>query len=150
MALPAIAPALVAKMCEIPHNQLGELMKLKTAERNLVLERLDAMREILAAPKRSEAIAKIAHSKILANERGWSFETLDRLVSRFIESGGDWRILRRNYRGKAAEVSRELVDYFSEKVLRSPTGTSAKAAFRELVNDFSRGISIPGIGTKYE
>ena len=150
MALPAIAPALVAKMCEIPHNQLGELMKLKTAERNLVRERLDAMREILSAPKRSEAIAKIAHSKILADERGWSFETLDRLASRFLESGGDWRILRRNYRSKETVVSKELVDYFSEKVLRSPTGTSAKAAFRELVNDFSRGVSIPGIGTKYE
>lgn len=150
MALPAIAPALAARLCEIPHDRLGDLMRLKTSERNLVRERLDAMREILAAPKRSAAIAKIVHAKMLTGERGWSFETLSRLVSRFVESGGDWRVLKRGYRGKEAAVSKELVEYFSEKVLRSPTGTSARAAFRELVNDFSRGVSIPGIGTKYE
>lgn len=148
--LPAIVPALAAKMCEIPHNQLGDLMRLKTAERNLVRERLEAMREILGSPKRSAAIAKIAHAKMLTGKRGWSFETLSRLVSRFVESGGDWRALMRDYRGREPAVSRELVEYFSEKVLRSPTGTSARAAYRELVNDFSRGVSIPGIGTKYE
>jgi len=151
MALPAIQPAMLAKACSVPDEQLGDLMELKASERDLVRERLAALREILSAPKRSAAIAKIAHEKRLAGrKRGWSRETLDRLARRFVESGCDWRALRRDYRGREPATPPELVAHFSERVLLSPTGTSAKAAYRELVNDFSRGVSIPGIGTKYE
>ena len=151
MALPAIQPAMLAKVCSVPDNQLCDLMELKSDERNLVRERLAAIKIILSAPKKSAAIAKIAHEKYLAGQkRGWSCETLDRLVRQFVESGYDWRVLKRDYHGKESATPPELAAYFAERVLCSPTGTSAKAAFRELVADFSRGVSIPGIGTKYE
>lgn len=125
-------------------------MRLNFKERALVRERLEAIKSILSSPKRSVEIARIAREKSLAGERGWSEETLDRLLRKFLAKGGDWHVLMRNYKGKSNGVPQELIEHFSERILQSPTGTSAKAAYRELIYDFSRGVSIPGIGTKYE
>ena len=44
MALPAIQPAMLAKACSVPDEQLGDLMELKASERDLVRERLAALR----------------------------------------------------------------------------------------------------------
>lgn len=150
MSLPAISSAMRTEVCNVPSNQLCDFMALSTKDRDLVRARLNAMRQILSSPKKSATIAKIAHQMANSNERGWSAERLRKLFNKFVKSGYDWRVLKRDYRGPTGGLPQELVDYFTEKVLRSPTGTSAKAAYRELINDFSRGVAIPGIGTKYE
>ena len=145
-----ISHSTLAQYCEVPHGDMAEWLGMKLEERTLVLERLDAVREILLSGKPNRACAQIAKRKRFEGCRGWSQPTLYRLYSHFVKSGGDWHVLKREYKGPSGGLPEEFVAYFRERLLSSARKTPCRAARRELVHAFRRGDSIPGYGTKYE
>lgn len=142
----------LARRCEIVQTSLAdmdELLSLKLDVRNLVLDRLDALREILLSKSPNKACMEIAYRKEREGAKGWSYKRLYALYSEFSKSG-DWRVLRPNWRGAKAGLPKAFVEYFREQLLSGSRKTPCRAARRQLINAFRRGDSIPGYGTKYE
>ena len=142
----------LARRCELVQTSLAdmdELLSLKLDVRNLVLDRLDALREILLSKSPNKACMEIAYRKEREGAKGWSYKRLDALYSEFSKSG-DWRVLPPNWRGAKAGLPKAFVEYFREQLLSGSRKTPCRAARRQLINAFRRGDSIPGYGTKYE
>lgn len=126
-----------------------ELLSLKLEIRNLVLDRLEAMREIILSESPNKACMEIACRKEAEGARGWSYKRLYALYSEFSKSG-DWRVLRPNWRGNKEGLPPAFVEWFRELLLRGSRKTPCRAARRQLINMFRKGEAIPGYGTKYE
>lgn len=142
----------LARRCEMIQSSIAdrdELLSLKLDVRNLVLDRLDAMREILSSKSANKACMEIAYRKQCEGVKGWSYKRLYALYCEFSKSG-DWRVLRPNWRGAHAGLPKEFIDYFREQLLSGSRKTPCRAARRQLINAFRRGDPIPGYGTKYE
>ena len=126
-----------------------ELLSLKLEIRNLVLDRLEAMREIILSESPNKACMAIAYRKEAESAKGWSYKRLYALYSEFSKSG-DWRVLRPNWRGNKEGLPPAFVEWFRELLLRGSRKTPCHAARRQLINLFRKGEPIPGYGTKYE
>ncbi len=126
-----------------------ELLSLKLEIRNLVLDRLEAMREIILSESPNKACMAIAYRKEAEGAKGWSYKRLYALYSEFSKSG-DWRVLRPNWRGNKEGLPPAFVEWFRELLLRGSRKTPCHAARRQLINLFRKGEPIPGYGTKYE
>lgn len=139
----------LALHCELPESERGEFYAMSLEVRNLVLDRLEAMREILLSGRPNRACAEIARRKEAEGLRGWSYKRLYALWAEFSRSG-DWRVLRPGWRGPKSGLPSEFVGYFRELLLSGSRRTPCRAARRQVINAFRRGDSIPGYGTKYE
>lgn len=139
----------LALHCELPESERGELCSMSLEIRNLVLDRLEAMREILLSGRPNRACAEIARRKDAEGVRGWSYKRLYALWAEFSKSG-DWRVLCPDWRGPKSGLPPEFVRYFRELLLSGSRKTPCRAARRQLINAFRRGDAIPGYGTKYE
>ena len=67
----------LARRCELVQTSLAdmdELLSLKLDVRNLVLDRLDALREILLSKSPNKACMEIAYRKEREGAKGWSYK----------------------------------------------------------------------------
>ena len=120
----------LARRCEMVQTNLSdmdELLSLKLDVRNLVLDRLDALREILLSKSPNKACMEIAYRKEREGAKGWSYKRLYALYSEFSKSG-DWRVLRPNWRGAKAGLPKAFVEYFREQLLSGSRKTPCRAA----------------------
>lgn len=143
------ALAMRCDLVQCADGEREELLSLKLDVRNLVLDRLDAMREILLSERPNRACMEIALRKEAEDAKGWSYKRLYALYSEFSKSG-DWHVLCPKWRGNKAGLPPAFVAWFREMLLRGSRKTPCHAARRQLINMFRRGDPIPGYGTKYE
>ena len=134
----------------IPESTMPEWTAMPVGERYFIAERLGAMREIVSAETVCDACRAVAARHEAKGERGWSFPTLYRLYDAFVKSNGDWRTLKRDYRGRHAGLPEAFAEFFRELLLKSPRRGACRAAHRELIARWMRGESIPGMGDVYE
>lgn len=137
-----------ADLCKIPNTEadIGEFAALKLEERALVRKRLDAIFKIYTAKNTCETAYKIAAFHEAQGDKGFSYKSLMRLYYAYLKSK-DWRVLKRNWRGKSKGKPQEFIKYFRELLMTGPRKDSCKAARRELIKRWIRGDEIPGYGT---
>ena len=132
----------------IPDADQLEFSREKRAERVRIFDLLAAFRRIAAAKgDKGETLASIA--AVNAGRRGFSVQTLDRLFSKYIKSGYNWRVLARNYRGPKAGNPEEFKKFFCGLVLKCQGRTDVVKAARDdlIFNYWKAGKAVPGFGT---
>lgn len=143
----AFSPQLPTPFAVPVRDQL-EFAAIAKIERLRINDLLAAFRTIESAKgTRQDAMKAIA--AVNQGRRGFSVESLQRLYSRYIKSGYNWKVLTRKYRGNKPGQPDEFRRFFAGLVLKCQGRTDViKAARDDLIYNYWRaGKAVPGYGT---